>query len=337
MSLTTEYGKLCDNAEELLANARRSDDVIICAGEYGGSFYFSTPAQKIKCDANTLFQLALYLDSVIERYTPGLCLSMSSNWSEISTEFGIRNDFRNQVNCGRKICDMNLHHDVCSVLEGNLARLDVDMESIQYWADDGDVFALYQMAEHIYHRQTRTKHRPDYFVRTLSYYRQAAKKGHLQSQYFLSRTNLVSQKERIKWLEIISKRPDDDERIHFSKAFLADEYIKMDSTKQIEAVSLLQTLANRYSGPTFKLAVQSLKGQGTPKDNFQGLTWLLIAEQLNALENLYLRDFRPHPIRMRPRDVWQCKQLKQILYTYLTPEEIGRAEEAANNWEYQTY
>ncbi|MBL0189628.1 MAG: hypothetical protein IPP97_28250 [Candidatus Obscuribacter sp.] len=337
MSLTTEYGKLCDDAEELLANARRSDDVIICAGEYDNTYYFSAPAKKIKCDVNTLYQLALDLDSVNERFTGGLCISQLSDYVETPVYLIFRDKCKTAIEYGPRICDMNLHHDVCSVLEGNLARLDVDIESIQHRADDGDVFALYQMAEHLYHRQIRTNHRPDYFVRTLSYYRQAAKRGHLQSQYFLSLTSMVPPKENLKWLEIISKRPDDDSLIHFGKAFLADEYIKMDSTKQIEAVSMLQTLANRYSGPAFKLAVQSLKGQGTPKDNVQGLTWLLIAEQLKSMEHELLPLFVPGIMKMMPRDVWQCKQLKQILYTYLTSEEIRRAEEAASDWEYQTY
>ncbi|MBK7749432.1 MAG: hypothetical protein IPP57_11040 [Candidatus Obscuribacter sp.] len=337
MSLTTEYGKLCDDAEELLANARRSDDVIICAGEYDNTYYFSAPAKKIKCDVNTLYQLALDLDSVNERFTGGLCINQLSEYRETPVYLVFTDDYTTTIKYGPRICDMNLHDEVCSVLEGNLARLEVDIESIQHRADGGDVYALYQMAEHIYDRQIKTNHRPDYFVRTLSYYRQAAKKGHLQSQYFLSLTSLVPPKENLKWLEIISKGPDDDKRIHFSKAFLADEYIKMDSTKQIEAVSMLQTLANRYSGPAFKLAVQSLKGQGTPKDNVQGLTWLLIAERLKSMEHELLQLFVPGIMRMRSGNAWQCKQLKQILYKHLTPEEMHKAEEAASNWEYQTY
>lgn len=51
-----------------------------------------------------------------------------------------------------------------SLRRGNLARLEVDIESIQHRADGGDVYALYQMAEHIYDRQIKTNHRPDYFV-----------------------------------------------------------------------------------------------------------------------------------------------------------------------------
>ncbi|MBL0189666.1 MAG: hypothetical protein IPP97_28440 [Candidatus Obscuribacter sp.] len=73
----------------------------------------------------------------------------------------------------------------------------------------------------------------------LSYYRQAAKRGHLQSQYFESPPAECHHKERIKWLEVIMKRLDDDGLIHFGKAFLASEYIKMDSTKETNTSSFI--------------------------------------------------------------------------------------------------
>ncbi|MBL0189665.1 MAG: hypothetical protein IPP97_28435 [Candidatus Obscuribacter sp.] len=103
MSLTTEYGKLCDNAEELLANARRRDDVIICAGGSKDTYYFSAPAKKIKCDVNTLYQLALDIDSVNERFTGGLCISQLSEYNETPVYLVFMDNYKTTIRYGRTV------------------------------------------------------------------------------------------------------------------------------------------------------------------------------------------------------------------------------------------